>query len=72
MNSMEELKLNLVWRRKEDKRFRGGSQIGRMIMDKSLNVVTMVRMICKGLNLEKNEDLEIIELDRRTFVFNFR
>lgn len=65
-------KVELVWKKSMNRRLYGCALVGKMIMEKSINIPTVVRMIRKGWNLEKREDLEIIELDSHVFIFEFR
>ncbi|XP_028753204.1 uncharacterized protein LOC114712822 [Neltuma alba] len=69
---MEDLEVNLIYRSKEDRGLAGGTLARKIISDKNMNSTTMIQMIRKGWNLLKHEDLEIVEVERKAFIFEFR
>lgn len=63
--------IDLVWR-KENRRYGGGALVGKLMTEKDMNVNTVKQMIRKGWNLERKEDMEIVEMERKVFLFEFK
>ncbi|XP_028768869.1 uncharacterized protein LOC114726437 [Neltuma alba] len=70
--TLEEPDVDLIWKQTDVKTWNGGTLAGKMITEKNLNPATTIQMIRKGWNLVSREDLEIVEINRKAFIFNFK
>lgn len=66
-----ELEVNLILKKKEERRLNGSTLVGKIMAEKNLNTATTIQMIRKGWNLQSRDDLEIVQIDRKAFIFEF-
>lgn len=70
--SQKKLSADLAWNMNLKEKEVGGILIGKLITDRNLNRTVTCQMIRKGWSLEKSDDLEIAEVERNTYSFEFR